>query len=96
MRNSAGTNQNAYIDGNAGEIAYSGRTLGGSLTLAVASAAPYGCSNGVVGAHIYINDGRKPGETVGNGSGVPADCTLTAKGNPAVWVSVYDHSQVVN
>ena len=49
------------------------------------------CSSESLGAHVYIADGRKPGELPDAGSGTPADCTPPGRGRLPVWVSVYDH-----
>ncbi len=52
------------------------------------------CNPGSLGAHVYVLDGRKPGERAGAGSGVPADCTPPVVGGGPIWLSVYDHRGV--
>ncbi|MCQ8240996.1 glycosyl hydrolase family 28-related protein [Rhizosaccharibacter radicis] len=58
--------------------------VGGLLQLAsyTVSTLPGSCTAGQM---VYVSDGRKNGEASGSGSGVPAICTLAAKGGSAVW-----------
>lgn len=50
-----------------------------------------------LGAEVYVTDGLKPGESSGSGSGVPAYCSLTAKGATTYrWVSAYSGNAVAN
>ena len=84
--NGAGA-QTAYADGQSGNVITSGFFAPGNFTVA----AEPGCNASYLGAHIYLTDARKPGETAGNGSGVPADCTPITKGGSPQWVSIYDH-----
>ena len=73
-----------------------GSVTPGALLLTAATSAPLMCGPDRLGAHVYIIDGRKPGERHGAGSGVPADCTPPSLPAPPSWVSVYDHAAVVN
>ena len=74
----------------AGSIKASGPVTPGRFAL---SSAPT-CGTETVGAHIYIVDGRKPGERPGAGSGTPADCSPPALGKQPAWISVYDYTAV--
>lgn len=92
VRTPDGSGQTAYVDGSTGTIVTSGFIVAGSFTV---GALP-GCNSSYPGAHIFVSDARKPGETSGNGSGVPADCVPLVKGAAPVWASVYDHASVTN
>ena len=52
------------------------------------------CSGGVLGAHVFVTDARKPNEQPGQGSGVPADCARPRAGSPPTWLSIYSRSEV--
>ncbi len=54
------------------------------------------CSTESLGAHIYVLNGRKPGERSGLGSGTPADCTPPSYGSKPFWTSVYDRAPVTH
>ena len=93
VRSNGGTGaQTAYADGQTGDIITSGFFAPGNFTVA----GEPGCNASYLGAHIYLTDARKPGETAGSGSGVPADCTPITKGSTPQWVSVYDHMAAGN
>ena len=67
--------QSAYLNGNTGDIGYFGRALGGSMTLAVASAAPYGYSGDCrlqVAGGLHQRRPRSPLRLAGARTGVPA------------------------
>ena len=84
--------QTAYGDGSTGNIITNGFFSPGQYP----AAAEPGCNSSYYGALIYVTDGRKPGEAAGAGTGVSATCTRTiANGSPG-WISLYDHSTVVN
>ena len=98
FRSADGLTQNAYVQGSDGTIGTNGNvTAAGYVTPgSFAFSNLPGCGTSQLGAHLYVTDGRKPGEIAGGGSGVPADCTPPVKGASPGWVSVYDHRAVVN
>lgn len=62
-----------------------------------ASTLPVCNSSKQLGLSVWVLDGRKPGEAVGNGSGVPAYCSQTAKGASSYqWVSAFSGTLVAN
>ena len=86
-----GNQQDTFqIDRASGSLIASGLLASGARTL---DHAPT-CDERVIGAHFYVRDGRKPGESPGNGSGVPVDCSPPRKESPPEWLSVYDHHAV--
>ena len=50
----------------------------------------------IVGDQLYDVDGRKLGESLGHGSGVPVVCSATYRGGPTGWFSMFSGELVRN
>ena len=78
-----------HVDG-AGNLKAAGAVQAGMFATA---SLPKNCT---AGQQLYASDGRKAGETAGNGSGVPVICTAIRRGYPTSWFSMWSGAMVTD
>ena len=84
-----GSTEEFHVTG-AGNLATAGAVQAGVFTTASLPRICY------AGQQLYASDGRKAGETAGEGSGVPVICTATRRGYPTAWFSMWSGAAVTD